>query len=291
MPPLLIVNADDFGLEEEINTAIVRAHNEGIVTSASLLANGSAFEHAAALAQQNPRLGVGAHLTLTRGPSLVGAPLVGTEAPSLAGREGLLAQSPVLFAMRAAFGLVSLREVKREFRAQLERIRDAGIVITHIDSHQHIHLAPSIFDVVLDLAGDFDVKWIRMTLPLPLSPEGRSLKGRMKQGLLKKLALWNVKKAKRAGIQWADYHTGIEYAGRMREDIWIDIVRRLPDAVVEVSCHPGADDLQLGRNHPWGYHWGQELTALCSDRVRAALQEAHVDMVNYRDIVTRTGRA
>ncbi len=63
----VIVNADDFGLTEGTNAAILRAHLHGIVTATSLLANGRAFDHAVALARTTPSLDIGLHLTLTEG--------------------------------------------------------------------------------------------------------------------------------------------------------------------------------------------------------------------------------
>jgi hopanoid biosynthesis associated protein HpnK len=283
MSALLIVNADDFGLEKEINSAIIEAHAKGIVTSASLLANGDAFEHAVELARKHSGLGIGAHLTLNRGPSLTGGPLLKEEVPSLAGRNGLFPKSPILFAARVALGAINLHEVEAELRAQLEKIRSAGIKITHIDSHQHIHLAPSVFEIVVRLAEAFRVNWVRLPIPPKSSPSRGPLAKRLKQTLLGKLALWNAGTVDSA-VRWADYHVGIEHAGRLFEDELAGIIRALPDALVELSCHPGADNAKLSVNHPWNFRWQQEFSALCSPAVRAAVDEARVRLVNYHEL-------
>src|SRR5829696_971185 len=65
----LIVNADDFGRSHSINQAVIRAHREGILTTASLMVNEPNFDEAVALAKENPKLGVGLHLTLILGHS------------------------------------------------------------------------------------------------------------------------------------------------------------------------------------------------------------------------------
>jgi len=283
MPPLLIVNADDFGLEEEINDAIIHAHKNGIVTSTSLLANGAAFEHAVGLSKAHPGLGVGAHLALTRGPSLRGGPVSGAELRSLGGARALFPKSPVLLAARVSLGAVDLHEVEKEFRAQLRKIKSAGISPTHIDTHQHIHLLPPIFRLVLALAREFKVKWIRMPIPLPngrREPQG-TLKGRAKQKLLEQLAKWNMKQAADSEIRWADYQAGIQCAGKLSEGDLLRIVRHAPEAIVEISCHPGSDNESLNRNHPWNYDWQQELQALCSEKVRTAIEELHVHLRHY----------
>ncbi|RJP14559.1 MAG: ChbG/HpnK family deacetylase [Candidatus Abyssobacteria bacterium SURF_5] len=282
MATLLIVNADDFGLEKEINTAVIRAHEEGIVTSASLLAVGDAFEHAVELAKKHPRLGVGAHLALTRGPSLKGKPLIGSETSSVTGGTGRFSKSPIIFAMRAALRLVDAGELEKEFRAQLERITSAGIPITHIDSHQHIHLAPPIFAIVIGLALEFGISWVRMPFaPVRTVGCNGDIGGKMKKALLRRLAAWNLRTLRGTKLRWADYHVGIEHAGCLREDALLRVLQELPDAVVELSCHPGADNAALNRDHPWGYCWREELAALCSQETAATVKRLGIRLVNY----------
>lgn len=287
MSKLLVINADDFGLEEETNSGIARAHVQGVVTSASLLANGAAFDHAVALSREHPGLDVGAHLTLTRGPSLVGGPLLGSqEVPSLVKGDGLFHQNPATLAARIALGLVSSSQIGRELTAQMRRIESAGIRITHIDSHQHIHMFPRVFRIVSELAGEFGVKWVRLPVIWTLPGDGpkagtvRRLQGR----LLTALARRNLPALEEAGLRTAAYQIGFDFSGRLTEDRIEHIVRNLPDGIVELSCHPGSDDARLGRNHPWGYGWQQELSALCSERVRQAIERAGVKLVGYSSL-------
>jgi predicted glycoside hydrolase/deacetylase ChbG (UPF0249 family) len=103
----LIVTADDFGLTEKINQGILEAHRRGIVTSASLMANGSAFDDAVARLKEAPRLGIGAHLNLTEGASLSRPSLVS----SLVDRDGQMKTSPIALMKGIATGKVRLSEV------------------------------------------------------------------------------------------------------------------------------------------------------------------------------------
>lgn len=286
---LLIVNADDFGLEEEINAGIIKAHSEGVATSASLLANGGAFDHAVALARESPKLDVGAHLTLTRGPSRVGSPLLtATEVPTLVKSNGLFPQSPTSLAARIALGTVDMRQVEKELRAQMEKIRSAGIRITHIDSHQHIHMVPSVFRIVTGLAHEFGVTWLRLPV-MRASPRGGPAAPplqHLKSKLLSRLAIWNSRSMAGRGLRSAQYHVGIEFSGRLCGETIERIVTSLPDGVGELSCHPGSDNGHLGGNHPWGYMWEQELAALCSPRVLEAIEKSNVELTNYSGLNT-----
>ncbi len=284
MTKFLIVNADDFGLEEEVNAGIIKAHLEGVVTSTSLIANGAAFDHAVALAKENPKLDMGAHLTLTRGPSLVGAPVLArAEVSSLVGDDGLLPQSPTVLAARITTGLVSMRHVEKELRAQMEKIQAGGIRVTHIDSHQHIHVAPGVFRVVTGLAKEFGVPWLRvpvMWAPRRGGPVANPLQ-RLKNAVLSALAAWDIRSTAGEGVRFADYHVGIDFSGRLCGEVIEHIVRNLPDGIIELSCHPGSDNDHLSKNHPWGYMWKQELEALCSGGVRKAIEESDINLIGY----------
>src|SRR5579871_3324180 len=126
-PSILIVNADDFGLTEGTNRAIIDAHCKGIVTSTSLLANGRAFDHAVALARQHPTLGIGVHLTLTEGWP------VSSDAQPLVGADGQLPLSNQPVVRSLLSGNFPYNAIQREFEAQVSKVLATGIKPTHID--------------------------------------------------------------------------------------------------------------------------------------------------------------
>src|SRR5258708_20537878 len=128
--PILIVNADDFGLTDGTNRAIIDAHCHGIVTSTSLLANGYAFDHAVELAHQHPALGVGVHLTLTEGPP------VASNVPELLASDGKLPLSNQPFVRALLAGRLPRDAIRREFEAQIGKVIAAGIPPTPIHRHK-----------------------------------------------------------------------------------------------------------------------------------------------------------
>src|SRR6266849_8051243 len=113
----LIVNADDFGRSGGINAAVIRAHREGILTTASLMVNEAAFDEAVALARENPRLGVGLHLTLVCGHSASPAEKI----PGLVNGEGKFSDSPVATGFRYYANRRLAAQLETEMAAQVEK--------------------------------------------------------------------------------------------------------------------------------------------------------------------------
>ncbi len=157
---LLIVNADDFGWTEGVSRGIAEAHRNGIVTSTSLVANGAAFQGAVQLARENPALGVGAHLNLSDGPPI----LPRWEVASLVDAHGLFWAGTGNLLLRRWMGKLRLDEVEREWAAQIERVRQVGIEITHLDGHKHVHMLPGLFSIALRLAQRYGIPAVRVSI-------------------------------------------------------------------------------------------------------------------------------
>lgn len=250
----LIVNADDLGWTEGVNRGIAEAHGNGIVTSASLLANGAAFSSAVELARKTPGLGVGVHLNLSDGEPAAPAKFV----RHLLNERGKLEGKPESLLLRLARRSVSLEEVEREWEAQIGKVRDAGIELTHLDGHRHVHMLPGLFEIALRLAKRHGIAAIRVaheesSLRAALSA-GASQKGTVviKQGVqargLKLLAPDAHEKAERAGIATADYFCGIAQTGELTKDGVLKLLEILPEGTTELMCHPGYADAELAKS-------------------------------------------
>jgi len=247
----LIVNADDLGWTEGVNRGILEAFQHGIVTSASLLANGAAFAGAVKAANSTPGLGVGVHLNLSNGP-----PAADREAvSSLLNDAGEFAAGPQsLLLKRARRGLV-LDEVEEEWDAQIQRVRDAGIRPTHLDGHKHVHMLPGLFAIALRLARKHGIEAIRVSLEesnlrAALTSRGKHRAGVvMKQGVqargLKLLARDARRQAAQAGIATADYFCGIAQTGELTREGVARLLKSLPEGTTELMCHPGYADEAL----------------------------------------------
>jgi predicted glycoside hydrolase/deacetylase ChbG (UPF0249 family) len=247
----LLVNADDLGWTEGVNRGIVEAFHNGIVTSTSLLANGAAFDSGVGAAKSAQGLGVGVHLNLSDG-----APVAERETvTSLLNDEGVFAGGPESLLMKRARRGLLLSEVEREWDAQIQKVRDAGLEPTHLDGHKHVHMLPGFFEIALRLAKRHDIGAIRVALEASslraaLSSGAKQRTGVvMKQGVqargLKLLARDAREQAERAGIATADYFCGIAQTGELTLEGVTQFLKSLPDGTTELMCHPGYADAAL----------------------------------------------
>jgi predicted glycoside hydrolase/deacetylase ChbG (UPF0249 family) len=247
----LIVNADDLGWTEGVNRGILEAFQHGIVTSASLLANGAAFGGGVEAARSAPGLGVGVHLNLSDGPPLANPQTV----PTLLNKRSEFAGGPERLLLRRARRGLLLAEVETEWDAQIRKVRDAGIAPTHLDGHKHVHMLPGLFEIALKLAKRHGIGAIRVSL------EASSLRAALasgakqnsgvvlKQGVqargLKLLARGARAQAGRAGISTADYFCGIAQTGELTREGVEQFLKSLPAGTTELMCHPGYADAAL----------------------------------------------
>src|SRR5262249_9460026 len=138
----LIVNADDFGISEEVNEAVVRSFREGVLTSTSLIVTGDAFEQAVKLAQENPGLAVGIHLVTVLGKSVLSP----SQIPTVVDKEGNFSDNPVTAGLKYYFSSQARSELRKELAAQFEKFHSTGLPLSHIDGHLHLHVHPVIFN-------------------------------------------------------------------------------------------------------------------------------------------------
>ena len=275
----LIVNADDFGLSHAVNRGIIAAHRDGIVTSASLMANGPAFEDAVALARANPALDLGVHLTLTEFAP-VSSP--GTVA-SLVGANMRFSPHATDFARRYVRGSLVLAEVRNELDAQLRRVCRHGLQVSHLDSHQHVHALPAIARVVADLAATYRIRPVRYPRePLRAYMFAGSRNARRLAEQLALNAACALSPLRR--MPHTDVFVGFHFGGRLAERNLATILRNLPaGGTIELMCHPG--EVESGGPHEqWGYAGPAEREALTSARIKELIHARGIELVTHRDL-------
>jgi predicted glycoside hydrolase/deacetylase ChbG (UPF0249 family) len=272
---LLIVNADDFGLTPGVNRGIVEGFERGIVTSTSMLAVAPAFDDAVSCrkATDHERLGIGVHFALVgEDPPLLPA----KEIPSLVDSRGRFWASWKQFLPRAVAGRIDPGEVRAELRAQLQRIEEAGITPTHVDTHQHLHLWPVVRGVVLDLARDAGIDAIRV----PRST-GRGLQPRGIGFLAGRLSA----AARVAGLRHPQGFAGLDESGHLDRERLATVVDSLvAGRSVEIGCHPGVADDPARDRYRWGFEWPAELAALCDPAVRERIERRGFVLGSFADL-------
>ena len=251
MTALLVVNADDLGVSRGATLAIVRAHREGIVTSASLAVTSPFYGHALdACVQACPDLGVGLHFTLSAGKPVSSR----RQIPLLVDENGFFRWrfSSLLRAVAVQKRADLLEQVEIELEAQLLRMIGVGVRPDHIDSERHVHLIPGIFEKVLSAARRHEVRFLRLGRDIGARclslthTSGLLLSG----GFVKLWLLSSLSKRNRAriggGTLSAEYFASYLYSGRL--DLLLPrILKRPPLAgVTEVMVHPGIPEESRG---------------------------------------------
>ena len=279
----VIINADDFGLIQGVNEGIIQAHREGVLSSATLMANAPGFEHAVELAGQNPDLGVGVHLNILRGKPLSESRYVG----SLITEGGVFCPSVFQLFRGLKSGRINLGQVERELRTQIEKVMNAGISPSHLDSEKHSHMLGPLFSVVLKLALDYRVTKIRFSREFCLTPRlaqmGKSLLISLSGSALKE-------RMKAEGIKSSDHFCGICDSGRMTAERLQKSLSRLKDGVTEIMVHPGfisQDLIELEKTFG-SYYINRcrelELKALLDSRVKKILSDRGIQLINFHHL-------
>ncbi len=284
----MIVNADDLGWTEGVNRGVAEAHRNGIVTSASLLANGAAYASGVKVARTTPGLSVGVHLNLNDGEPIAPQELV----TSLLNESGEMQGRPESLLLRLARRSVPLHEIELEWDAQIQKVRDSGIEPTHLDGHRHVQMLPGLFEIALRLAKKHGIAAIRISheessLRAALSA-GAKQKGTvvMRQGVqargLKLLAPDAHEKAERAGIATADYFCGIAQTGEMTREGVMRLLEILPEGTTELMCHPGYMDAALAKSATRLQASRQmELEILTGTEIRNLVASQGIRLIDY----------
>jgi len=278
----LIVNADDFGLSSGANRGIIKAWQEGILTSASLMVGGGAFKEAAALARAHQGLQVGLHLTLVQGSAVLEQQGV----PSLTDHGGDFGDDAVLAGMRYFFLRPLRKKLYLEIEAQIERCLDAGIELSHIDGHLNIHMHPVVFDILCQLMPRYGIKSFRLTrenLMANLAVDRKRAAGKCADALIFASLAGRCKgRLDRLGIRYACEVKGLLNSGRMTGAYLLKALDSLGEGLTEIYFHPGVRPCgELERRMPEYLH-DEELAALTSPEVKQKLGRLGIKLRNYR---------
>jgi chitin disaccharide deacetylase len=265
----LIVNADDFGAAPEINEAIERAHREGVLRAASLMVGAPAANDAIERARRLPRLAVGLHIVLVNGQPVLPAQRV----PDLVDEHGEFLTDLVQAGLRFFFRPGVRSQLAAEIRAQFERFAMTGLQLDHVDAQSHMHVHPTVFRLILETGRDYGLRAVR----IPREPFGAT------RTIAPWLALMR-RRARRARIACNDYAFGLNEAGALTEGRVLEILERLPDGVTEIFFHPATAPFAGADRGTERFRWADELAALTSARVRAAIARNRIETVTYGEL-------
>ncbi|MFL6213241.1 MAG: carbohydrate deacetylase [Blastocatellia bacterium] len=287
----LIINADDFGFTRGVNAGIIRAFERGILTSATLMANGDAFDEAVAMAGANPSLGVGIHLVAVGGRPVADA----AEIPSLVDANGLLPRTLTDLIKLLTRRRVRVEHIEREFAAQIERVRRAGITPTHLDSHKHSHTQPLVMTALARVAKAFNIRAVRNPFERLRAPFVTGATARTRRGVYLKQAVMSAAVAPRArafhrlvnehGLRAPDFFCGVRLTGLLDAEAVRRVIEGLREGTTELMCHPALYDDELEQAETRLKRERQrELEALTDESVRRAVNSTGVQLINYGEL-------
>lgn len=275
----VVINADDFGLCEGVNKGIVKAHTEGLLTSAGMMANMPCADEAAAMARALPGLGIGVHLNLTEGKPLCRD-----------GRTDCLLDSTGRFKFRPGqlswLSFISIKArnaIRAELQAQIQWVFDHGIRPTHFDSHKHIHCFPVIFRIVSELAKQYGVSAIRWPLERQRFSDGLwPAPGKKELAHSRTIGIMaRVNRYQNAAYFKTSDFIGIAHTGRISVAFLEAFARHHSSPATEIMTHPGFQEgldrvrTRLVKEREY------ELNALCSEQAKSSFRQAGIQLVHY----------
>jgi hopanoid biosynthesis associated protein HpnK len=271
-PRRLILNADDFGRSRPINEAVIRAHREGVLTTASLMVNEPDGAEAVAWARENPRLGVGLHLALLCGR----AALPREQIPGLVNARGEFRDDPVGAGLRYFFRRDLREQLRAEIRAQFARFRATGLPLDHVNGHLHLHLHPTVFGLLMEEAASLGFRHVRLTREgfwrdWPLA-RGRRLYRAVHAFLYWLLAARARPRLAQRGLRHTDHVFGLLQNDRVDEAYVLNLLAVLPPGDSELYSHPSLDKFK------------HEFAALVSPRVKARIEQRGIQLIRYQDL-------
>ncbi|MGF6759048.1 hopanoid biosynthesis-associated protein HpnK [Paraburkholderia sp. GAS42] len=265
----LIVTADDFGLHRRVNLAVEWAHQRGVLTAASLMVGAPAARDAVERAHALPELRVGLHLVLADGTA--STPHAGI--PALVDEQGRFGDNMVVEGVRFFLLPHVRRQLAREIRAQFDAFAKTGLKLDHVNTHKHFHLHPTVLGLILEIGRDYGMRAMRLpyeiNAPLWLKPWIAQVRRRLD----------------RAGIAHNDYVLGISDTGQMDEAAWLAALANLPRGVGEIYCHPATAGDGALSDGMRAYRHADELHALLSPRVAAAIRAADAKLGGFCDML------
>jgi predicted glycoside hydrolase/deacetylase ChbG (UPF0249 family) len=291
----LIINADDFGLTSGVNRAIVEAQGRGIVTSATLMAGASAFNEAADLARsvvaQQAVFSVGCHVVLLDGHPLLPPNRVPTLLqPGV--NNSSLRDSLSQFVIASFRRKLNPDEIEAEAIAQMERIQETGLQVSHFDTHKHAHMFPAVLRPLLRAARARNIGAVRnpfgQVWPIPLANLVRTRQAwkRLAQlNVLRSFAAGFRREVAAYGLRTTDGSLGVSVTGVLDLKLFTAIVESIPEGTWEFVTHPGYNDAALDKVQTrLRQSRERELHLLTSPEAKELLKRQAIELISYREL-------
>jgi len=280
----IILTGDDFGLSLQVNRAIEQAHQQGVLTTASLMVGGSATGDAVERARRLPSLRVGLHLVLVDGSPVLPPSAV----PDLVDGKGQFSSHLIKAGIDFFFRPKVKQQLEAEVRAQFQAFQKTGLSLDHVNAHHHMHLHPTVSGLLLRVGREYGMRAVRLPYE-PLLPSWRASKrplfGRLWAGLL--LSQWTAllrRRLRREGIFSNHFVFGMNDSGHLDLSLVLRFLKYLPQGVTEIYFHPAIDPSRGTAGFTGDISQQAEFEALTSPILRDALESSGIETIAFSDL-------
>jgi hopanoid biosynthesis associated protein HpnK len=272
----LILNADDFGLTAGVNRAVAELHRAGVLTSTTLMARAAANDEAIAIARATPTLGVGCHVVLVDGVPVLSPT---RDIPHLADPvDGRFWSSLGGFLERLLTGRIRPSEIEAETAAQIALLQSKGVVLTHIDTHKHLHIFPAVLRPVLRAARAAGIRAVRNPFEPAWSRRATPHAPWLRRAEVSLLRLWEPafrRIVAEEGFTTTDGALGVLATGTLDAATLAALLRNLPVGTWELVTHPGYNDADLARAHT------RLLASRETERLALNALDLNMELINF----------
>lgn len=270
----LILSADDFGMSQEVNEAIEQAHRNGILTTASLMVAGPAFEDALKRARRLPNLRLGLHLVVIEGDSIL-------HDPHITDRSGWFGRDQLQLGFSYFFNPSKRTALKKEIEAQFRAFSGTALALDHANAHKHMHLHPTVGAMLIQTGLNYGLKAVRT----PMEPAGPlGVRSSLGDNALEQWTRVLRYQIRRSGMKTNDYCFGLRWSGHMTPERIAELIPRLPTGTSELYFHPATGQNAQMAHLMAGYEQKGELETLLSPKIRQLLERENITSIGWTDL-------
>lgn len=284
MPKKFILNANDLGKSEACNRAVLEGYQYGMLKSASILANGEMFNDAVNNVVKNcPDLGIGVHLNITEEKS------ISNDLNKLTDENGNFNNSFLKLLIKSYNfkDKTFINQLEKEFRAQIEKVKNSGIQITHLDSHSNIHTIPIIFNLVCKLANEYGINYVcthfEKFYAIPevfIHLNKKYPVNLIKMFFLNLFSTINYSTVQKYGLNTNDYLIGILYNSMMTPltvSYGVRVLKNYNNITAEAVIHPSRyEDGTINNNFT-------EYILTKNEKLKNKIEDIGFEIGNYRN--------